>query len=233
MRFAPGLLVPWLLTFAAVILLSQACAESASVEEEQSSPGNENLSADSGAPPTDEPLIEPYLQNSGEAATEDAALIAEANGWTPEQVAIHLRASEVIGEIAAQVAASRPDAFVGGALAEEPTVPPMLYIKGPADDYVLGLIAGAGIGIVVIDGQPYSFAELEARKVLVSDHLRALGFENYSVGFRVGERGAITAAVTTQPGLPDDPDAILASLPDDLRDSVRLTMSDDPIVVDN
>jgi hypothetical protein len=123
--------------------------------------------------------------------------------------------------------------FVGSALSPEPGGAPALYIKGPADDFVRGLVAEAEIDIKIVDNQPFSFDELEERKLRVHRALEAQGFQNVSTGFSVTGGGQITAGVTRQSGLPDDAAEILSGLPASLRASVTLTVSDAPIVVDD
>lgn len=227
-------LIRFLLVAVGVLLLVQlACTDTESNREDQLSRGNEDQSsADNATLSTETPAPIGVLQSSEDAAAEDAALVAEARGWTLEEVAIYLRASEVMDGIAEQLTAERPDVFIGGALAEEPDGAPTIYIKGPAGDFVLGLVATAEIEIKIVDHQPYSLQELDERQTQVTLALRALGFQNFAVGSDIQARGKIIAEVTRQDGLPDDPDEILAGLPDDLRDSVELTVSDDPVVVD-
>ena len=86
--------------------------------------------------------------------------------------------------------------------------------------------------IKLVDSQPFSFDELEERKLKVHHALEDEGFQYVSTGFRVASGGQITASVTRQAGLPSDSAEILSRLPESLRDSVELTVSDAPIAVD-
>jgi hypothetical protein len=106
----------------------------------------------------------PHLQSAEEALEQDLRLAAEANGWTVEQAAAQHLAAEIVGRIAGEVAGSYPEIFVGSALSDVPGGVPELYIKGPADEFVRAQVAAAGIEIRIVDNQPYSFAELEARR---------------------------------------------------------------------
>ncbi|MCH8050916.1 MAG: hypothetical protein IIC86_02745 [Chloroflexi bacterium] len=173
----------------------------------------------------------PVIQSNEDALAQDLALVAEANGWTIEEAAADRRAADVVGRIAVQVAAERPEIFVGGVLAEEPGGAPMLYIKGPADDFVRSLVANAEIDIKIVDNQPFSFEELDERKMRVHRVLQALGFRSAYIMSNVTDGGKIEAGVTRQTGLPDNPDEILSSLPAELRSSVTLTVSDVPVAV--
>jgi len=170
----------------------------------------------------------PHLQSPEEALAQDVALTAEGRGWTIEQAEADYRAGEAIDSITARLAAERPDVFIGSALSADPGGPPKIYIKGPADELVRDLVAGAGIEIEIVDNQPYSQAELDERQTQVVSALQEMGFQSASAGSRLEDRGLVDAGVVRQTGLPEDPDEILAGLPAELRDSVTLTVSDAP-----
>ena len=166
------------------------------------------------------------VQSPREALAQDLALVAEARGWTIEEAVAAHQAADVVGRIAAQVAAERPRVFVGSVLSPEPGGAPELYIKGSADEFVRDLVAGAEIEVKIVDGQPFSFDELEERSLRVHRSLAALGFDEISTGFSVTGRGEIEAEVVRRPGLPSDASEIVLSLPIDLQASVVLTVSD-------
>jgi streptogrisin C len=178
-----------------------------------------------GAKPT------PQLQSPEEAQAQDFALTASARGWTVEQARADHRAAEAVGRVAEQVAAKRPDLFVGSVLSSEPGGAPALYIKGLADDFVRGLIGQAELEVRIVGEQPYSFEELKERSIEVHRSLQAQGFTNLSTGFDITKRGEIQAAVTRQPGSTDAAGEILSRLAPSLRDSVALTVADGPVVV--
>ncbi len=171
------------------------------------------------------------VQTPGEALDQDLGLAPEAAGWTIEQSRAQHLAAEAVSKVAQELAATRPDIFVGSDLADEPGAPLKLYIKGPADAAVRALVEAAGSPIEVVDRQPFSFTELEERSRAVHDHLMRLGFDNLSTGFRIEGRGEIDAAVTARPGLPRDADEIAETFPAHLRGSVRLRVSTDPVAV--
>jgi hypothetical protein len=129
------------------------------------------------------------------------------------------------------VARERPNAFVGSALSNLPGGVPTLYVKGPADEFVRDLIIASGIDITVADNQPFSFDELEVRKLRVHHALEALGFRWVVTSVNITGAGRIPAAVTSEPGLPDRLD-VFSQLPDDLRSSVDLRISTTPVGVD-
>ncbi len=160
------------------------------------------------------------------------ALVAEAKGWTKEEAEADRRAADVVGRIAEQVAAQRPDIFVGSVLSPEPGGAPALYIKGPADQFVRTLVADAEIDVKIVDNLPFSFTELEQRKIQVHRALEAQGFRYVSAGFSVTGGGQIIAGVTRQQGLPDSPAEILSGLEAELREIVTLTVSDTVALVE-
>ena len=171
-------------------------------------------------------------QSPDEALAHDLALVAEAKGWTLAEAAADHLAADRIGEVAEAVARERPDIYVGAALAEEPGGAPRLYVKGPADAYVLDLVAASDIEIVVADNQPFSFDELEARKLRVHRALEAAGFRYIAPSVNVTGRGVVPAGVTVERGLPRRVADIVPLLPAGLRGSVQLTVHDQPNVHD-
>lgn len=170
--------------------------------------------------------VEPVLLSPKDVPYPDLELVAEAKGWTLDQAAAQQHAADVAGAIAMRIAKERPEIFVGSALSKTPGAAPTLYVKGPADGFVRDLIAASDIEIVLADEQPYSFDELEARKSRVHRALVAAGFRNVVTGANITGGGIIPAAVAIEPGLPTASGEILAAVPDDLRSSVVLTVSD-------
>ena len=166
------------------------------------------------------------VQSPREALAQDLALVAEARGWTIEEAVADRKAADIVGRIAVQVAAERPLVFVGAMLSPEPGGAPELYIKGSADEFVRGLVAGAEIEVKIVDGQPFSFDELEERSLRVHRALAALGFDEISTGSSVTGRGEIEAEVVRRSDLPSDASEIVLSLPIDLQASVVLTVRD-------
>lgn len=171
-------------------------------------------------------------QSDDDALAQDLGLVASSREWTTEQASARHRAAEVIGQIAEQVFTTRPEIFVGSALSDDPDGAPTLYIKGPADDFVRELVSSAEVPVILADQQPYSFDELEARKLQVHHALVALGFRYVSTGFDITNEGHIEAAVTREAGLPDNGADLLLALPAALRASVTITVSEEPVVTD-
>jgi hypothetical protein len=171
-------------------------------------------------------------QSADDAIAEDLRLIAEARGWTLQEATAQMAAADAIGKVAERLARERRNAFVGTALATAPGDPPTLYIKGEADALVRSLIGSAGIKVIVRDHQPYSFDELETRKLRVHEALRSLGFSYVATAVNISGGGVIPAAVTMEPGLPTTPDELLESLPIDLRSFVKLTVRTGPLAMD-
>lgn len=169
------------------------------------------------------------------ALADDLAAVAEANGISYEQAARSHDVATGVGRIAETIARDRPEIYVGAALGERPGDKPTLYVKGPADRFVTDLVRKSGIEVVIADGQPFSFDELEARKLRVHRALESLGFDNVATSVNITGGGVIPAGVSAPAGLSASAataDAILTSLPADLRDSVQLTVHEEPIAVD-
>jgi hypothetical protein len=173
------------------------------------------------------------FQTDDEALTHDLGLVAKARGWSLEQARTHYLSAEVVGHIAAQVALNRPDAFVGSALSDNPGGPPMLYIKGIPDDFILNLVEAAEPEVLLVDNQPYSFDELEQRKLVVHQALEAIGFDYIMTTFDLQNGGHITAEVTRVPGLESAPDELLGRLPSDIKSDVTIVVADRPIAEDH
>ena len=172
-----------------------------------------------------------HVQSYEEALAQDIGLIAEANGWTFEEGLANHRTSEIVGDIAGQIAIERPEIFVGSALSDDPLGAPTLYIKGPADQYVLGLVSAAEIEIIVADDQRFSFDELDEGNSEITAALRRIGFRSMAVGFTF-EGPKFHATVTREPGLPENPDdEIVAAVSEPWRSHLVLTLTDGPVTL--
>lgn len=161
---------------------------------------------------------------------DDLALIARERGWTAEEAAAYARTEAALGLIGARLAAERPEAYVGIALAEEPDGVPSLYVKGTADPWVRELVAMAPVPIRIVEGQPYSLAELEARARVVHEALVAAGFGEVATSFDLRRGGVIEATVRGAPNLAGGAGALLDLLPAELRPDVEIRLVDGPVV---
>lgn len=172
----------------------------------------------------------PRYQTPDEALATDLALTAQAMGWTEAEAAAYARAEEVIDRLAVWVASERPDAFVGSALAPQPDGAPRLFVKGSADPELLAQVQSVGIPVDIIDGQPYSLEELEAKKTAVHAGLLSAGYREVVTAFDLTRAGLIEVTVRRQVNLPGDSSAVLSLLPAELRSGVEVTLSDTPTV---
>lgn len=198
--------------------------------------GNAQLSGEDSAPFSDQsgresstddgPGPNDTFQTPEEAAAQDAMLIAAARGWTLEQYAVFQAGVDALGAVQGRVAREHPEMFVGGAVGPEHDAPPRLYIKGSADDFVRGLVAAAPVEIAVIDGQPLSSDEIEARNSAVSAVLSELGFEHHSVSSDIEREAMLEIGVVPAPGAPETPEALRAALPPEYRQRVEITFFD-------
>lgn len=170
-------------------------------------------------------------QTPEQALRQDLGLVARSRGWTYAQAEAQYRAAAEVGALAEVIARERPDIFVGSALSEKPGGAPRLYVKGPADDFVRELVRSSGADVIVADNQPYSFEELEARKLTVHHALEDMGFSHVATSVNI-TGGVIPAGVTARPGLPAQAADIVAALPAGVRGAVRLTVRETPNVSD-
>ncbi|MFI6712428.1 S1 family peptidase [Nonomuraea sp. NPDC050478] len=171
----------------------------------------------------------PPVQSPAEALRQDLKLVAEGKGWTLAQAAADRKAAEAVGDVAAKVARERPEIFVGSAVNPLPGGAPTLYVKGPADAFVDRLVAGADVDIDVVDGQPYSFGELEERQLTVHKALVAYGFTSVATSVDIVGAGRIPAQVTETPGVDSRPEAVLSAMPQGLRPHIDLAVRDEPV----
>ena len=169
---------------------------------------------------------EPAVMTPKDVPHPDLELVASSKGWTLEQAVAQDHAADVVGTIATRIAAERPEIFVGSALSTTPGGAPTLYVKRAADSYVRDLLAASDIDLKLADMQPYSFDELEARKLNVHRSLEAAGFRNIATRVNIGGGGVIPVAVAVEPGLPTAATKILAYVSQDVRSSVQLTVTD-------
>lgn len=164
----------------------------------------------------------------GKALRSDLRAIARANRWTMRQAETNHCSTEAIDRVSAGIHAEAPDLLVGGVVSADPMGTPSIWIKGPAPELVHRLVDAESIPIDIVDGQPFSFTELEARAQQVADALLVQGYGGVVVATDLIGSGRIPASVVATPGLPDDPGAILLTLPDDLRPHIVLTVSRPP-----
>lgn len=172
---------------------------------------------------------EGVFQTAEEAMADDLARVARARGWSAAQASAYAKAESEIGRVAAEVAAKRPDIFVGSALSKNGDGAPTLYVKGPADAELLQLIGTASVPIQIADLQPFSFAELEARQSAVHTALRTSGYLDVATSINMTGQGQIPVHLYVPPDRPTEIERILTSIPEALRSSVDLTFSDGPI----
>jgi streptogrisin C len=170
----------------------------------------------------DEPSAEHLVTTSEEALAEDFALVAEERGTSVDEVESQYAEAEALGDVAVIAAERWPDQFVGSDVSGQDDDGPTLYIAGTPAPELLE-IAQAN-GVLVAGDQPFSFDELEERKLLVHHALEELGYKYVTTSFDVGKGGWIDAAVGGPPYM--NPREILGALPPEVRDSVGLTASD-------
>lgn len=177
---------------------------------------------------TDSDLSAAGLVQIDEADTDDTLRIAKAHGWTVDQVTAYMVGAQVVGEIATQVASEWPDLFAGSEVALEPNGPPTLYLKGGVTAEIRALVDRAAIELIVVDHQPFSFAELHERNVAAHRALVDLGFDYVSSGAPIAGGGQVVAWVLRNSRAPETAAEILDALPAEIRSFVAVTVSDRP-----
>jgi streptogrisin C len=161
----------------------------------------------------------------------DLALVAVARGWTLEQAVAHRAISDQFGRIQEQLATKRPGLYAGATLSAVPDGAPTLYIRGTADAFVRELVNAAEFRIEVIEGQPFSWQELEERSIRLNRLLAALGFRDIVTSFDEST-ATVEAVVTRVPALPASAEQVLALLPAEFRSGVRLDVTDADVAID-
>lgn len=162
------------------------------------------------------------------ALAHDLALRAKGKGWTLAEAEADYRVGEALDVITSTLASQHPGVLVVAKRSAVPGGIPTLYIKGPADQFVLDLVANSTIKIDVADFQPYSLDELRARRDRVGDALLAMGFRDFGVGSNPTGGGVIPASVLPRSDAPASTTDVLSNMPADLRSSVEITFADLP-----
>ncbi|MEL7451701.1 MAG: hypothetical protein AAFN78_21015 [Pseudomonadota bacterium] len=168
-------------------------------------------------------------QSPAQAELHDLQLVAKAKGWTVEQARADREAAEAVGAVAVKLAQQRPDLFVGSELAVEPGGTPRLYVKGKADRSVFDIVAESRANVEIVDNQPYSYDELEKRKLEVHTAIASMGYEDLMTAFDFREGGKINVEVTRRAGLPEASRQVRDALPEALRADVEISMLDAPV----
>ncbi len=169
-----------------------------------------------------------YRDAGGEGLRDDIRLTARQSRWTVHQAQTRYCSSEAVRRVSAAIGAELPEILVSGVVSDDPMGEPSIWIKGVAPERVRELVDAEAVPIRIVEGQPYSFAELKARSQRVADALTGQGYGGVMVGTEVTGAGIIPSSVIATPGLPDDPAAILETLPADLRPFVVLTVDATP-----
>lgn len=169
---------------------------------------------------------EPEVQTPEQALRADLKTIAAANGWTLQEAETDHHAAETVGRIAGRVAQEEPSKYVGSAVGPNPDSVPRLYLKGKTSGFAKGLVDDADVTIKIIDEQPYSFGELEARVTRVQEAMLAGGLSDVAVALDVTGAGRIPVRVRQTSETPSKA-TVRAIVPDALRDDVVITIDDE------
>lgn len=167
-------------------------------------------------------------QDAAEALAADLGAIREAHGWSAEQIAAYEASEAALDAVSELVSTKYPTAFVGSAIAHDPTEPPRAYVKGNAPADVRAL--ASELGVEMVEEQPYSLDELDARLAIVHDAVLTAGFENVVVAADIEREGAITVVVTASSR--EDLDLILTGIAPGIAKDITIIVGADPIVAE-
>lgn len=216
-----------------LVLIAAACSSGQSSEEDVAARGQRLEPDPSGNEVAIDdvldtvPSAEATLQSPEDALAQDLALVAKAKGWTIKEAQADREAADAVGRVAVKLAEKRPDIFVGSVISEEPGAPPTLLVKGPADESVSDLVAQEDIEIRVLDQQPFSFSELKERQQQATEALLDHGYGEFSIPVGIQGGGELKITVREQPDLPSQPAEIVQLLPETLRESASVTVTDE------
>lgn len=180
-----------------------------------------------GAAATESETAVARLDAEGTLA-HDIALRAQGKGWTIGEAEAEYAVGEALDVVTSALAGQRPDVSITAARSDTPGGTPSLYIKGPADLLVRGLVDASPIKIKLVDEQPYSFPELLERRDRVVAALLAMGFKDFGVGSNLTGAGVIPVSVLAQSDAPASAADIVSNIPADLRSSIELRFADLP-----
>jgi len=170
-------------------------------------------------------LEDGVTQDAAKGVGPDSEAIREARGWTTEQLVAYEASEAALDLITERLSTDYPNAFVGSALADDPTHPPTAYVKGgaPADIRALA----SDLGVKLVEDQPYSLDELDARLAAVQDAVFSAGYEDFFVSADIERQGAITLVVAVPSGA--SLDDVLARVAPEIAD-MTVILEDDPVV---
>lgn len=165
-------------------------------------------------------------QDAAEAGGPDSEAVREARGWTREQFAAYEAAEAALDSVTGRLSTQYPHALVGSALAEDPTGPPTVYVKGraPADLRALAI----ELGVTLVEDQPYSLDELDVRLAAVQDAMFSAGLKDFAVSADIQRAGAITLVVAVPSGASLDP--VLAGIAPEIAKDITVIIEDVPVV---
>lgn len=167
-------------------------------------------------------------QSVAEAGGPDSEAVREAQGWTTEQLAAYQASEAALDWVTGRLSTDYPNAFVGSALADDPTEPPTVYVKGgaPADIRALA----SELGVAVVEEQPYSLDDLDVRLAAVQEAMSSAGLKDFVVSADIQRKGAITVVVNLLSGASFD--AALIGLAPEIAKDITVIKVDGPVVED-
>ena len=95
--------------------------------------------------PASTDLEDAVTQDAAEGVTSDLEAVREAQGWTTKQLAAYEASEAALDAVTERLSTDYPDAFIGSALAADPTQPPTVYVKGRAPAEIRALASELGV----------------------------------------------------------------------------------------
>lgn len=176
--------------------------------------------------PASTDLEDAVTQDAAEGVTSDLEAVREAQGWTTKQLAAYEASEAALDAVTERLSTDYPDAFIGSALAADPTQPPTVYVKGRAPAEIRAL--ASELGVALVEEQRYSLNELDVRLAAVQEAMVAAGFEDFVVSADIQREGAITLVVAASSGASLDP--VLAGIAPEIAKDITVVTEAQPVV---
>jgi streptogrisin C len=171
-------------------------------------------------------LEDVVTQDPTGAPGPDSEAIREARGWTPEELAGYEASETALDMVTERLSTRHPNVLVGSVLAQDPTQPPTVYVKGAAPTDVREL--ATELGVKLVEDQPYSLDELDSRMAAVQEAVYAAGYEDFVVSADIQHQSAITLVVAVSSEAPID--ALIAQISPEITKDLTVIMEEDPVV---
>lgn len=163
--------------------------------------------------------------DAAEVVSADLEAVRVAHGWTFTQVAAYAASEAALDVVTGHMSSLGPEALVGSVIADDPTRPPRVFVKGQASPSLRTL--ARELGVALVEDQPYSLLELDARLAAVKEAALSEGFTSIVVSADIEREGAITLVV--EGTITTDVSLILSALPPAIAKDTLIIVEAGPI----